>query len=98
MASFKTGHKKLGGRKAGSKNKRTLARRSLEEILISKNVDPLKKLLDLLRKGDLDDKTKAYLWKDLLEFLYPKLKAIDFKMGEEERQSLTDLVKVLGDK
>jgi len=40
---FEKGHKKLGGRKKGSKNKNTLLK--VDEVLLNANINPIEKLI-----------------------------------------------------
>jgi hypothetical protein len=47
---FQTGHSKVGGRKRGSKNKKTLL--GADELLLKLDINPIEKLIDIAESGD----------------------------------------------
>jgi hypothetical protein len=69
---FKSGHIKIGGRKKGVPNKRSLGfLKNLEEL----GLDPIKIIAENIHQLDPQRKVQASL--QLLDFVYPKRKAID---------------------
>lgn len=77
--------KKYAGRKKGTPNKRTLI---LQEHLDTLKVDPIQGLKDCLDELELIDafdpiqkislvKSKASIYMELLQYIYPKRKAIE---------------------
>lgn len=75
---FQKGGKKPAGsgRKKGTPNKRTL---EIQERL--KGVDIIGELLEIARTTEKEE-TKVSVYKELLKYCYPQLKAIDFDMGK----------------
>lgn len=82
------------GRKKGTPNRKT---RMLEEILRAKKVDPVEGLLEILNKecvckdcgGNLalNQRDKANIYMEFMNFLYPKRKSIDHSLanlGDDE--------------
>jgi len=94
------------GRKKGTPNRRT---ESLIDSLAARNFNPVEKLIaihDLALKtfhdGGFDfDPAGGYLEIarksvcDLMQYVYPKRKAIDLQLGAEEKETISDLVKAL---
>lgn len=70
--AFKPGHKKIGGRKPGTPNKKTMA---IEEAVLASGKDPLQTLLDLLDSPEVGIRLAAA--KELCQYLYPKRKALE---------------------
>lgn len=75
--AFQNGHEKFGGRKKGIPNKES---RKLEETLAFLGLDPLEQLIKILPTLPNEKQASALL--HLLQFLYPKRKAIDFFPAE----------------
>lgn len=67
----KVGHKKVGGRKKGTPNKKT---KELLEVLGSFN--PAEKLMQLYEESD-DKDLKASIAKELMKYVYPQRKAVE---------------------
>jgi hypothetical protein len=88
---FKPGHKRIGGRKKGTPNKKTYNARALVERLEidKKAIDPLEGLLEVasgLHKGTKDDMVlRCDCMKALLPYLYPKLSAVQSYSVVEHR-------------
>lgn len=72
--AFHPGDKKpeTSGRKPGTPNKRT---NELKALLAELGIDPVKKVIALL--PSLNDKEKVDIYMKLLEYIYPKRKAIE---------------------
>ena len=65
---------KTGGRKKGSPNKRT---QSLIEKLEAANYCPVEDLLNIIRTEQLEPMDRANIDMKLMEYLYPKRKAVE---------------------
>ena len=52
-------------------------RKSMGEILRQRSFDPLDELIRIYREGDLSDKDRAVICKDLMQFVHPKIKQLD---------------------
>lgn len=74
---FQKGCKKVegSGRKKGTPNKRTA---EIQERL--KGVDIVGELLEIARTTEKEE-TKVSVYKELLKYCYPQLKAVDVDMG-----------------
>ncbi|MGE4106485.1 MAG: hypothetical protein AB7F66_04670 [Bacteriovoracia bacterium] len=81
---------KTGGRRKGVPNKKT---HLLVEALRAGGVEPVSRICDLLPQ--LSPKEQANLLVQLLGYIYPKRKAIEFDVGDRLPliESFTDLVK-----
>ncbi len=79
---FKPGDKRPenAGRKPGTLNKKTML---LFETLETLRVDPVREIIDLLPALEPKDKVNVYL--DLLGYIYPKRKAIEFSEETENK-------------
>ncbi len=93
---FQPGHKKIGGKKIGSVNKRT---KEFEAILEKHNFIPAEAQIEVYRRAEIDYeeaheiqdidlalkalKIMSETSRDLCAYAYPKLKAIDFKRNGE---------------
>jgi len=75
----KVGHPKYGGRKKGSKNKKT---EELFEICARKKLTPFEALIDLALSTD-DEGIKLGALKELCQYLYPKRKAVEVSSPED---------------
>lgn len=80
MSKFSPGHSKLGGRQKGSLNRQT---RYLIEELNNNNVNPIKLLLEEVYPL-LDSNKQADVLLNLLQYIYPKRKAIDIQYQSED--------------
>ena len=80
MAKFEKGNK-LGGRKKGSVNRTTeMAKLTLARIA-DKGLNNINEDLEQIRKSNPIEAAKLYL--KLLEFVVPKLKAVDMQVSGE---------------
>lgn len=81
---------KTGGRQAGTKNKKTLAKKEELEAMFNDRLgfDALFDAIDIIE----DPKDKAASIMKIMEFFTPKLKAIDHTTGGETFQGATTVV------
>ena len=70
--AFEPGHQEVGGRKKGTKNKKT---ESLQQQLDNKNFNILDQLIDILPALSPDRRAQVLL--QLLSYQYPKRKPIE---------------------
>jgi len=87
---FTKGHRKIGGRRKGTPNKKTVMR--VEELLLQLDISPIGKLIELAESdlATIDQKISCY--KEIARYTYPRLKAQDIKI--DHGQNLFDTVKV----
>ncbi len=78
------GGKKLGGRKKGTPNKKTL-----EFIEALGSFDPVKALIDLYKKTE-DDGIKLGALKEMLKYIYPQRKAVDFTLDPKDNRPIIE--------
>lgn len=78
-------------------------RRSLNAVqrLESLGVDPLKEVIDLARDTSLPKATRLKAWMALMDYAYPKLRALalntDGEQAHDTRAALLDLIKGASD-
>jgi hypothetical protein len=86
MQELREKRKKSGGRKKGTPNKKTLA---LQEMLDEKGINPIDGLIETLEELNAIEcyepedkisraKSKANIYLELMQYLFPKRKAIEF--------------------
>jgi hypothetical protein len=80
---FKAGHSKVGGRKRGAKNKKTLL--GADEILLRLNINPIEKLINIAASDDASIEQQIRCWQEVAKYTYPKLKSQEIYV-EEDRQ------------
>ena len=78
---FQTGHSKVGGRKRGSKNKKTLL--GADELLLKLDINPIKKLIDIAESGDASIEQQIRCWQEVAKYTYPKLKSQEIYIEQE---------------
>lgn len=83
---FEPGHKKSNGRPPGSINKRTALIKPIVEALKEANHDPLLELLKDL--PTLEGPMRAKINLELLDFLYPKKRAVEHSLTTEQSEIL----------
>jgi hypothetical protein len=84
---FKPGQKRPpnAGRKKGTPNKKT---RELVAVLDELNVNPVQALIDLI--PNLEEAKQADVYLKLLEYVYPKRRAIEVSADDNMIDSLAD--------
>ncbi len=80
MAKFEKGNK-LGGRKKGSLNRSTEMAKLTLSRLANKGLNNITEDLDKIREKDPAQAAQIYL--KLLEFVVPRLKAVDMRVDAE---------------
>ena len=80
---FQTGHSKIGGRKRGTKNKKTLL--SADELLLKLNINPIEKLINIAESDDASVEQQIRCWQEIAKYTYPKLKSQEV-YAEEDKQ------------
>ena len=60
---FKAGHSKVGGRKRGAKNKKTLL--GADEILLRLNINPIEKLINIAASDDASIEQQIRCWQEV---------------------------------
>ena len=78
---FEKGHKKIGGRKKGAKNKKTLM--TAESILVELNINPIEKLVDIAESDESSIEQKIRCWQEVAKYTYPKLKSQEISIESE---------------
>jgi hypothetical protein len=80
--SFQNGHVKLGGRKAGTRNRSFSVRERLEQL----DCDPLEECIKIAQSNESSNELKAKIWLGILDYTAPKLRAIDQTIGGPDGQ------------
>jgi hypothetical protein len=78
---FKTGHPKLGGRKCGTKNKKTLL--AADELLLKLDINPVEKLIYIAESDGASIKQQIRCWQEIAKHTYPKLKSQEIYIEPE---------------
>ena len=80
--AFEKGHKKLGGRKKGMPNKKTLIQ--ADDLLIELDVNPIQRLLEIAESDltSIDQKINCY--KEISKYTYPKFKSQELRVTPME--------------
>jgi len=78
---FKSGHKKMGGRKRGSKNKKTLL--AADELLLQLNINPIERLINIAESDDASIEQQIRCWQEVAKYTYPKLKSQEIYVEPE---------------
>lgn len=92
---FQPGHRKAGGRKKGTPNKRTVdAVGRLQEL----NCDPLAFLANTMNDPGQDMPFRLMAAKELCGYMYPKRKPLDGHQNDERPQIHIELINSYGDK
>ena len=78
---FKSGHKKMGGRKRGTKNKKTLL--AANELLLKLDINPIEKLINIAESYDASVEQQIRCWQEVAKYTYPKLKSQEIYIEPE---------------
>ena len=78
---FKSGHKKTGGRKRGTKNKKTLL--AADELLLKLDINPIEKLIHIAESDDTSVEQQIRCWQEISKYTYPKLKSQEIYIEPE---------------
>ena len=88
--AFKEGHTKIGGRKKGTHNKKTLIR--ADELLLQLDINPIQKLIELAESDEATIDHKINCYKEISKYTYPKFKSQDIRV--EYQQDQPDVIEV----
>jgi hypothetical protein len=80
---FKSGHKKIGGRKRGTKNKKTLL--ATDELLLKLNINPIEKLINIAESDDASIEQQIRCWQEVAKYTYPKFKSQEIYVEEDQQ-------------
>ena len=69
-----------GGRKKGTKNRRTL---EAEEIFKQTNFNPLRRMIEMVKNPETSEGNRTMLLRELSQYAYPKRKAVEHSGGLE---------------
>ena len=78
---FKSGHKKMGGRKRGTKNKKTLL--AADELLLNLDINPIEKLINIASSDEASVEQQIRCWQEVAKYTYPKLKSQEVYIEHE---------------
>ena len=78
---FKAGHSKMGGRKRGSKNKKTLL--AADELLLKLDINPIEKLINIAESDDASIEQRIRCWQEIAKYTHPKLKSQEIYIETE---------------
>jgi hypothetical protein len=88
--AFEKGHTKIGGRKKGTPNKKTLIR--ADELLLQLDINPIQKLIELAESDEATIDHKINCYKEIAKYTYPKFKSQDIRV--EHQQDQPDVIEV----
>jgi len=74
---FQQGHQKVGGRKKGVKNKKTLL--SIDQILTEYDINPIVKLIEIAESEQTSTEQRIRCWQEVAKYTYPKHRAVDMR-------------------
>ncbi len=78
---FKAGHSKMGGRKCGAKNKKTLL--AADELLLKLDINPIEKLINITESDDVSVEQQIRRWQEIAKYTHPKLKSQEIYIEPE---------------
>lgn len=87
--AFEQGHEKLGGRKKGTPNKKTLIK--ADDLLIELDVNPIQRLIELAESDltSIDQKINCY--KSIAQYTYPKFKSQELRVTPMEEMGPVEI-------
>ena len=71
----------MGGRKRGSKNKKTLL--AADELLLQLNINPIERLINIAESDDASIEQQIRCWQEVAKYTYPKLKSQEIYVEPE---------------
>jgi hypothetical protein len=86
--AFEKGHTKIGGRKKGTPNNKTLIR--ADDLLLQLDINPIQRLIELAESDEATIDHKINCYKEIAKYTYPK-----FKSQDEHQQEYPDVIKVI---
>ncbi|SFV76358.1 hypothetical protein MNB_SUP05-4-765 [hydrothermal vent metagenome] len=81
---FQTGHSKVGGRKRGTKNKKTLL--GTDELLLKLDINPIEKLVNIAESDEASIEQQIRCWQEIAKYTYPKLKSQEIYVESDIEQ------------
>ena len=84
---FEKGHKKIGGRQKGTKNKKTML--SADELLLERGVNPIEKLIEIAESDDSSVEQRIRCWQEIDKYTYPKFKSQELRVTPIENLAPT---------
>jgi hypothetical protein len=78
---FKSGHKKIGGRKRGTQNKKTLL--GADELLPRLDINPIERLINIAESDEASIEQQIRCWQEISKYTYPKLKSQEIYIEPE---------------
>ena len=91
--AFKKGHTKIGGRKKGTPNKKTLIR--ADELLLQLNINPIQKLIELAESDEATIDHKINCYKEIAKYTYPKHRSQDISLNQTNEMPGTIQVRIV---
>ena len=87
--AFEKGHTKMGGRKKGTLNKKTLIK--ADDLLLKLDINPIQELIGIARSDltSIDQKINCY--KEIAKYTYPKLKSQDIRLEQHEQPEAIEI-------
>jgi hypothetical protein len=79
--------KKRGGRRRGSKNKRTVEREKALATIKASGADPLAFFADLLKNEDAPLELRFQAAKELAPYVHPRLQSIESRSGQMSQKA-----------
>jgi hypothetical protein len=91
--AFEKGHSKIGGRKKGTHNKKTLIR--ADDLLLQLDINPIQKLIELAESYEATIDHKINCYKEIAKYTYPKFKSQDIRIEHQQDQPNVIKVKII---
>ena len=91
--AFEKGHTKIGGRKKGTHNKKTLIR--ADELLLQLDINPIQKLIELAESDEATIDHKINCYKEIAKYTYPKHRSQDISLNQVNDMPNTIEVRVV---
>ncbi len=71
----------MGGRKRGTKNKKTLL--AADELLLNLDINPIEKLINIAESDDASVEQQIRCWQEITKYTYPRLKSQEIYIEPE---------------
>ena len=94
--AFEQGHSKLGGRKQGTPNRKTLIK--ADDLLLELDVNPIQKLIEIAESDEASLDQRINCYKEIAKYTYPRFKSQELRVTPLENPAPTviELVVVTG--
>lgn len=87
--AFEKGHTKMGGRKKGTLNKKTLIK--ADDLLLKLDINPIQELIGIARSDLTSVDQKINCYKEIAKYTYPKLKSQDIRLEQHEQPETIEI-------